>query len=182
VKTKWEIIFSGVGGQGLLLNGELLGSAVSIIERRHAVMTCVYGTETRGTFTKSDLILSEESIDFPEVLDADAVVALAQVAYDRYAGELPESALLLYNSDKVTAASSAARQRGVPVETLAIRAGNPMGPNVVALGALLSLTGCAQADSVKEMIRRRFHGREKIIDGNIRALEAGIAFVRTQKP
>ena len=38
----------------------------------------------RGTFTKSDLIISDEYIDFPEVLSADVVVALAQVAYDKY--------------------------------------------------------------------------------------------------
>jgi 2-oxoglutarate ferredoxin oxidoreductase subunit gamma len=180
VKTKWEIIFSGVGGQGLLLNGELLGSAVSIIEKRYAVMTCAYGTETRGTFTKSDLILSEEYIDFPEVLNADAVVALAQVAYDRYAGEMPKGSLLLYSSDKVKESPSSARQYGVPTETLAIHAGNPAGQNIVALGALLSLTGCAQTESVKEMIRRRFVGREKIISGNIQALEAGMGSVGVQ--
>ena len=31
---------------GLLLNGNVLGAAAAIIEKKQAVMTCAYGTET----------------------------------------------------------------------------------------------------------------------------------------
>ncbi|MDR2156625.1 MAG: 2-oxoacid:acceptor oxidoreductase family protein [Clostridiales Family XIII bacterium] len=177
MRTKWEIVFGGVGGQGLLLNGELLGAAASILEKRQAVMIGAYGTEARGAFTKADLILSEEYIDFPEVLRADVVVALAQVAYDRYAAEMPEGSILLYNSDRVKETPSPARRYGVPTETIASGVGNPSGQNMVALGALLALTRCARPDSVKEMIRRRFKGTETLIAGNIAAFEGGYASV-----
>ena len=173
MKERLEIIFSGVGGQGLLLIGELLGSAASIIEKRQAVMTSAYGTEARGTFTKADLILSDSYIDFPEVLSADVVIALAPVAYERYAPNMRKDSILIYNSDKVTEAVSPAQQHGVPTETLAVSAGSFSSQNMVALGALLKLTGCAHVDSVKEMIRRRFTGKDHLIEINISALEAG---------
>ena len=174
MKQKWEIIFSGVGGQGLLLNGNLLGSAASIVEKRQAVMTCAYGSETRGTFTKSDLILSEDYIDFPEALEPDVIVALAQVAYDRYVAGMKEGSILLYNANQVTEAPSKAKQYGLKLEDIAAGVGSPTAVNVVALGAMIGLTGCAKPESVKETIAKRFAGSDKIVEGNIRALDAGL--------
>ena len=82
MKGTWEIVLSGVGGQGLLSIGNLLGEAASIFGGKKATMTASYGVETRGTFTKSDVIISDEEIDFPEVLNPDIVLCLAQMSYD----------------------------------------------------------------------------------------------------
>jgi len=173
MKQKWEIIFSGVGGQGLLLNGNVLGAAAAIIEKKQAVMTCAYGTETRGTFTKSDLIISDEYIDFPEVLSADVVVALAQVAYDKYVNTMKEDSILIYNSNQVKEASSKAKQYGLPMDELAVEAGNPNGINVVALGALIAKTECAKPESVKEMLAKRFEDKPKVVERNEKAFNLG---------
>ncbi|MDR2180809.1 MAG: 2-oxoacid:acceptor oxidoreductase family protein [Synergistaceae bacterium] len=174
MKQRWEIIFSGVGGQGLLLSGNLLGAAVSVIEKRQAVMTCTYGTETRGTFTKSDVILSDGYIDFPEVLDADVVVSLAQIAYDRYVDVLKPKTLFLYNSNQVKEAPSPARQVGLPMEEMAAQAGAPAAVNIVALGILTALTKCVQPTSIQEMLTRHFKGRQDVLGANIKAFEAGL--------
>jgi 2-oxoglutarate ferredoxin oxidoreductase subunit gamma len=179
MKQRWEIIFSGVGGQGLLLSGNLLGAAVSTIERRQAVMTCTYGTETRGTFTKADVILSSDYIDFPEVLDADVVVSLAQVAYDRYVGVLRQKTLFLYNSNQVKEVASAAKQVGLPMENIAAQAGAPGAINVVALGMLTGLTQCVQPASIKEMLARRFKDRQNVLENNVRAFKAGLDAVES---
>ena len=49
---KIQIVLSGVGGQGLISNGEIMGQAASIFEEGlFATMTAAYGSETRGTFT-----------------------------------------------------------------------------------------------------------------------------------
>lgn len=173
MKEKWEIIFSGVGGQGLLLNGNILGKAASIIEKRQAVMTCAYGTETRGTFTKSDLIISEEYIDFPEVLNADAVVALAQVAYDKYFESMKEDSIIIYNNNQVKETTSKAKQYGLPMEDLAAQADNLNGVNVVALGALIALTESVKPESVKEMLAKRFKGKDQLVEKNEKAFDLG---------
>jgi 2-oxoglutarate ferredoxin oxidoreductase subunit gamma len=181
MKQRWEIIFSGVGGQGLLLSGNLLGTAASVIERRQAVMTCTYGTETRGTFTKSDVILSNDYIDFPEVLDADVVVSLAQIAYDRYVNVLKRETLLLYNSNQIKKAASAAKQVGLPMEDIAVQAGASAAANIVALGMLTDLTKCVQAASIKEMLVRHFKGRQDVVvlENNLKAFELGLEATKT---
>lgn len=181
MKEKWEIIFSGVGGQGLLFNGNILGKAASIVEKRQAVMTCAYGTETRGTFTKSDLIISEEYIDFPEVLNADVVVALAQVAYDRYVETMKEDSIIIYNNNQVKEAKSRAKQYGLPMEDLAAQADNLRGVNLVALGALIAQTECVKPESVKEMLAKHFEGKDKIVESNEKAFDLGFEKVLPQK-
>ena len=180
MKQTWEIVFGGVGGQGLLLMGNLLGSAAAIFEDRQAVMAPSYGTESRGTFTKAELVLSTEDIAFPGVLHPDVVVALAQVAYDKYAPILPQGALLLYNSNIVAPAVSAAEQEGYPMETL-LRKTGAGALNMVALGILTARSGCAQIESVEQAIRQKFEDKPEAADGNCKAFYAGASAVRNKQ-
>jgi len=177
MKQTWEIVLSGVGGQGLLLMGNLLGTAAAIYEDRQAAMAPSYGTESRGTFTKAELVLSAEEIAFPGALHPDVVVALAQVAYDKYAPVLPQGALLLYNSDKVTPCESKAEQAGYPMETILQEAGAGA-LNMVALGILTARTGCAEIGSAAEAIRQKFEEKPKAADDNKRAFYAGVTAVK----
>ena len=85
-----EIILSGVGGQGMILCGTLIAEAAVIHDHKLATLSSEYGTETRGTFAKSDVIVSNEPIYFPDVTEPDLVVCLHQVAYERYSGKLRE--------------------------------------------------------------------------------------------
>ena len=173
MKETWQVILSGVGGQGLMLAGKLLGDAVTAYEGKNAVMTSAYGVETRGTFAKSDVIVSSGEIDYPEVLEADIVIALAPVAYKKYADSLEEGVLLLYD-DGIEAMPSRARQIGIPVSKIARSAGNPSAVNIVALGALVKLTGMAEAQSVESAIREEFKGKEKLLCLNLKAFRGGL--------
>ena len=173
-KKSWQIIVSGVGGQGLLLSGSLLGSAAAIYEGKKAVMTADYGSEARGTFTKADTIVSEEYIDFPEVLHADVIVALAEVAYNRYVDEADETMIILYNSDQITEKPSRAKQVGVAFDKLAA-VDNKRGPiNMVSLGSLVAITGVVQPESVEKSLRDRFGGKEKVLANNLDAFHKGM--------
>lgn len=170
---KCEIIFSGVGGQGLLIDGYVLGSAATIIDKKQAVMTCAYGDETRGAFTKADIIISDEYIDFPEALSPDVVVALAQVAYDKYVGNMKEGSMLIYNASQVTEAPSKAKQYGLKMEDITASINNMQALNIVALGAMIALTGCANPKSVQTMLAKRFEGKPAVVKSNAQAFDLG---------
>ena len=169
---KWEIVLGGVGGQGLMIAGNLLGRAAVEQEGRQAVMTSVFGVETRGTFTKSDVIISNQPIFHPEALHPDVVIALDVAAYQRYVG-LGEETLLIYD-DKFPSEESKARQKGYPIGALAREVGNPAVANVVALGILIKETGVVAAESVIAAIRDEFAERENVINMNLKALQAGL--------
>lgn len=145
MKDKWEIVFSGVGGQGLILSGTILGETAVMHGKKNAVLTSAYGTETRGTFTKSDVIISKDTIYYPEVIHEDVVLALAQVAYDRYVGNLTEEAVLLYDSDLVSdVKESKAKQIGIPFSRLAQEMGESGDGQYYCLGSDYKTDQCGR--------------------------------------
>ena len=64
-----EVIISGVGGQGMMLCGTMLAKAAVIYDHKRATMSTEYGTETRGTSAKSEVIISDDEIFFPDVME-----------------------------------------------------------------------------------------------------------------
>lgn len=189
MKNSWQIIFGGVGGQGLMLAGEVLGAAATEVENRKAVMTSSYGVETRGTFAKSDVIVSDGEIDFPEVLCADAVVVLAAVAYVRYASVLPAGSLLLCEASIKQPPSaedppseevlpSVARQIRLPILETARQVGSPNCANIVSLGILIGILPVVAPESVEEALRGRFSGASKLFQVNLDAFRAGIKLAK----
>ena len=55
---KWKIRISGLGGQGILLSGYILGKAATLFDNRNAVQIESYGPEARGSRARTDLIIS----------------------------------------------------------------------------------------------------------------------------
>ena len=96
-----EITISGVGGQGMILCGTMIAEAAAIHDHKRATLSSEYGVETRGTFAKSDVIVSDEEIFFPDVTEPDLIICLAQVAYERYSGKTGDT-LIIYNEAEVT--------------------------------------------------------------------------------
>ena len=66
-----DVRFSGVGGQGIVLAGRLLGKAAALHDGKEAVCTQTYGPEARGGASRADVVISDESVDYPFVIEAD---------------------------------------------------------------------------------------------------------------
>ena len=49
-----QIRFGGVGGQGIVLAGRLLGKAAALFDGKEAVCTQTYGPEARGGASRAD--------------------------------------------------------------------------------------------------------------------------------
>ena len=75
MSKRYEIRFSGAGGQGLITAGIILAEAASIIEGKHAVQSQSYGPEARGGASKSEVIISDSPIDYPKATIVDAFYA-----------------------------------------------------------------------------------------------------------
>ena len=173
-----EIILSGVGGQGMILCGTLIAEAAVIYDQKLATLSSEYGTETRGTFAKSDVIVSEEPIYFPHVTKPDLVVCLHQVAYERYSGKLSPKALLIYDSVQVTPyPENAAREKGVSVSEMAKELKNPATANILTMGVILGLLHLVSPEGAKGAIQNFFASKgEKVVALNHRAFDMGYAY------
>jgi len=101
--TRTEIRLGGEGGQGMILAGIILAEAAAIYDGKNVVQSQSYGPEARGGASKAEVIISDEEIDFPEVIQADILIALSQEAYDKHSSDLKTGGLLIIDTENVEA-------------------------------------------------------------------------------
>ena len=172
-----EVILGGVGGQGLIVCGTLLGEAAVLFDGKHAALSSEYGVETRGTFSKSDVIVSDEEILYPESIHHNVVLCLAQEAYQRYAGKLAAETLLIYDNTLVEALANQGNQIGVPIASLAHELGNPAAANIISMGLVVRHTNIITPEAAEKELRHYWGKRgEKVVSLNLKAFETGYAF------
>jgi 2-oxoglutarate ferredoxin oxidoreductase subunit gamma len=171
-----EIRLAGEGGQGMILAGIILAEAASIFDGKNAVQTQSYGPEARGGASKAEVVIANGEIDFPEVIAADALVAMSQEACDRYSSSVKKEGLLIVDEDKVGRLTSP-RAIKLPITRLAIESsGKPITANVVALGALVGLTGVVSREAIEQAVSARApKGTQEV---NLKALHAGFEAVK----
>lgn len=175
MKKRYEIILSGVGGQGLVVGGTILGEAATMFENLNSTLTTSYGVETRGTFTKSDVIISKDEIFFPEVIEEDLVLALAQVAYNKYAKSINEDCILVYDSNSIEPIDDVrAKQYGFPIVEASREVGNVAAANIVSLGIIVKMTGVVSSEAVINVLKEKFSEKPKVFEVNLRAFNKGL--------
>ena len=153
----------------------LFRSAAAIYDGKQAVQTQSYGPEARGGASKSEVVIATGTIDFPEVLHADILIALSQEAFDKYAADVKSGGKIIVDSNSVAHPPS----EGVielPVTQLAKETtGRAITANVVALGALVALTGIVSKEAISQAIAAR--APKGTLEINLAALEAGFKAV-----
>ncbi|MFQ5884793.1 MAG: 2-oxoacid:acceptor oxidoreductase family protein [Thermoplasmata archaeon] len=163
-----EIRIAGFGGQGIVLSGFILGQA-ALLDGNNAVQSQSYGPEARGGAAKSEVIISDEKIDYPRVTEADVFIAMSQEAYDKLQGDLKEKGLILIDKDLVEASGKAIK--GIPFTSTADKLGKKIVANVVMLGALTAMTGIVSKEAIMNAIKANVP--KKAVEINIKAFEKG---------
>ncbi|NVO00350.1 MAG: 2-oxoacid:acceptor oxidoreductase family protein [Geobacteraceae bacterium] len=152
--SRYELRFSGAGGQGLITAGIIMAKAASIYEGRQAVQSQSYGPEARGGASKSEVIISDTIIDYPKVTKCDALLAMTQEACTKYSEDLKEGGVLLYDSDLVTKLPEGNFKRvGFNIiNTAKNDVGREIVANIVALGAMVALTGQVSRENAEKAV------------------------------
>ncbi len=168
---RYEIRLSGLGGQGLILAGRLLAEAAALYDGKYATQTQIYGPESRGGDSRSDVVISDEPIDFPHVIQADLLLAMSQMACDRNFYSLKRDGLLIVDADLVQHVPTNRAYR-VPITRLARQElGREVVANVVALGIVAALSNVVSRKAVAAAVAAGVpRGTEAL---NRKALELG---------
>jgi 2-oxoglutarate ferredoxin oxidoreductase subunit gamma len=172
--SRYEIRLSGTGGQGLILAGMILAEAIAFGEKKQVVQSQNYGPEARGTNSRSDIIISDQEIDYPKALRLDVLLALNQAALDENFPALKDKGLLLVDSELVKEVPPVP-QVGLPLSRLSMEStGHPQSANMVALGALAALTGQVSLRSLTATLARYF--KDEVLEKNTKALKSGARY------
>ena len=174
--TTSHIRFGGVGGQGIVLAGRLLGKAAALFDGKEAVCTQSYGPEARGGASRADVIISDQPVDYPYVTKADVLAVLFQEAYARFHSRVKPGAMLIVDTGLVQPFDDQENVHGLPATKIAEELGSRLVTNIVILGYLVGKTGVVSRESLEQAIRTTV--KEQHIDLDLKALDAG--FSRSQ--
>jgi 2-oxoglutarate ferredoxin oxidoreductase subunit gamma len=171
----YELRLSGEGGQGLVLAGKILAEAAAIYDGINATQSQSYGPEARGGASRSEVILSDDDIDFPKATRLDIVLALTQEACDKYSGDLKPEGILLVDEDAVKQLPQGEFRiwRAPVIRSAQEKLGRAIVANIVALGIITRAAGVVSEEAVRNAILARVpKGTEKV---NVEAFEIGLA-------
>lgn len=174
-----EVRFAGFGGQGIIKSGIIVAAAASIHAGKNSVQTQSYGPESRGGACKSEVVISEEEIDFPKVVQPDVLILMSQHAYNEYAADVKPSGTVIIDPDMIPTEKNLenATVFRVPATKIAEELGRRIVANIVMLGALVAITRLLDENAVKESIRENIpKGTEEL---NLTAFEKGYEYGKT---
>ena len=154
---RYEIRFSGAGGQGLITAGIILAEAAAIIEGKSALQSQSYGPEARGGASKSEVIISDGPIDYPKATVVDACLEMTQESADKYAVGIKDGGLLLLDDDFVKKDPEGNfTVHRLPIMRMAKEdIGREIVANVIALGAVIGLTNVVSKEAGEEAVMRK---------------------------
>jgi 2-oxoglutarate ferredoxin oxidoreductase subunit gamma len=170
---RYEIRLSGEGGQGLVLAGAIVAEAVGIYGGKQVTYTQSYGPESRGGSCRSDVVVSDDPVDYPICTRLDLLLALTQKACDSYSPQLKKDGILIVDENRVSAIPPGSfRLCRLPIlQTARVKLAKEVVANMVCVGIVGMLSGLAsQEDLHKAVLARVPKGTQEI---NRRALEAG---------
>jgi 2-oxoglutarate ferredoxin oxidoreductase subunit gamma len=174
-----EVRFAGFGGQGIIKSGIIVAAAASIHASKNAVQTQSYGPESRGGACKSEVVISEEEIDFPKVVEPDVLVVMSQHAYNDYAEDVKSGGTVILDPDMIPREKSLKNLKvyRVPATKIAEELGRKIVANIVMLGAFTAITELLDEKALKESIKENIpKGTEEL---NLAAFEKGFEYGKT---
>ena len=171
---RYEIRLSGAGGQGLILVGKILAEAAAIYDEKNATQSQSYGPEARGGASRSEVIISDDDIDYPKATNIDLLLAMTQEAVDKYANDVKENGIVIVDSSYVKENPTGNfKVYSYPITNIAEdEIGKKIVANIIALGAIVKLSNTISENAVINAIRARVpKGTEEL---NIKAFKHGI--------
>ena len=170
----YEVRVSGSGGQGLMILGDILAEAVGNHENKELILTKSYGPESRGGLCRSELIIDDVPINYPEVTRPDFVLALTQLSCDIYHRDMHPDGVLLVDPMFVRVVPESVKNvYSIPLTEMAKDiTGKEIAANIAAVGAMSALGKFVGLDSLKKAIREHF--TQSMHESNEKVFNAGV--------
>jgi len=169
--------FCGFGGQGIVLSSVIFGTAAVTQAGLNAVQTQSYGSEARGGECQAELILSEGPIHSPLSDQVDILIAMSQLALERYLARLKPGGALILDPELVEKPQRSGIQIAqVPATEIASQLGQRIVANMVTLGFLQQATGLISEEDLYGTIRDNVP--PKFLEVNLQAAKRGIGLAK----
>jgi 2-oxoglutarate ferredoxin oxidoreductase subunit gamma len=171
-----EIRITGLGGQGVILCGYIIGKAASIYNDQHATLTQSFGPEARGSACSAQVIVSDEMVLYPYVTTPSILVAMSHEGYMKYKNTMAEKSILVYEKDLVNPEKHDGKVKmfGIEATRFAEELGRKIILNIVMLGFFGAVTGLVPQKSLRDAVESSVpSGTEEL---NLKAFDKGYEY------
>lgn len=174
--SRVQLRFTGVGGQGVLLAGEILAEA-KICDKGYGVKASTYTSQVRGGPTKVDILLDDKEILYPYASEGeiDFMLSTADVSYQQFKSGVKQGGIIVVEPNLVRITRDDSQHfkiYSIPIITIAKEeVGNVVTQSVVALAVTVTLTNCVDRDIVFDTMIKKTPA--KVAELNKRAFEFG---------
>ncbi|MGV8084446.1 MAG: 2-oxoacid:acceptor oxidoreductase family protein [Coriobacteriia bacterium] len=171
-----NLLFAGFGGQGILFSGKLIAYA-GLIEGRELSWLPSYGPEMRGGTCNCSVVLSDEPVGSPLVVEPDVLIAMNQPSLDKFIGDVVPGGIVIVDSGLVQNLPDRADVRifAVPATELAEKNGLSGLANIILVGKVFKETGlCGDATLDEALVKCIPARKAALLESNRKALEIGM--------
>jgi len=175
-----RIKVSGLGGQGVLLLGQIVAQAGMLAQRQVTWMPS-YGPEMRGGTASVNVIVSDEEVGSPLITEPTVLVAMNGPSLERFGPGVVPGGTIFFNSSMVSEPPSRTDVTAVPVPVneIADRMGDARTGNMVMLGAMLGRGIAVSEEAVHAALAQVVKSRPELLELNKKAIRAGMEAVRS---
>ena len=172
-----EIMIAGFGGQGVMAIGKTLAEA-GMKEGKDVSWLPSYGPEMRGGTANCCVVISEDEIVCPIVLEPTELIAMNLPSLRKFEKDVVKGGTIFVNSSIINESvlRDDVRVINVPCLDIANELGNARVANMAMLGAFIGATEMFDAETLVEALRHKLGpAKEKLIPLNRQAIENGMA-------
>ena len=155
-----DIRIAGFGGQGIILAGIVIGKAAALHDGIYAVQTQSYGPEARGGASRTEVVVSDEEVDYPKVQNPDIFVVMSHTALMAYLDDLKDGGILIVDPDLISEEEvmplvqkhNIKLYKAPATRTAADEIGLKIVANIVMIGAITRITKVVSEEAARAAI------------------------------
>ncbi|MDY7033330.1 MAG: 2-oxoacid:acceptor oxidoreductase family protein [Thermodesulfobacteriota bacterium] len=176
-KNYFDLMVTGLGGQGALIIGKLLAEA-GMSKFKHISYFSNFGGAMRGGESECTVILSDEEIDSVIKLDSSAIIIMGPASLNEYEKRVKQDGLLVLDSSLISEDDISRKDLKalfIPATNIATELGDSRVSNFVLLGAYLNATEAVSLQLVEDLLEKKLKGDkwEALLSLDKKALQAG---------
>ena len=175
-----KTIFSGFGGQGVLMMGYSFAHSV-MNKGYHVTFLPSYGAEVRGGTANCTVAAADEEIASPVASEPDHLVAMNSPSLITFQSKITSGGTIFLNSSIIEARPSRSdiQVYAVPCGDMAQEMGNIRVANTIMMGAFIKKTGIVPAEIYLQSLESIMGSKKKsVAEINRKAFAAGFDFVK----
>jgi len=169
-----DIMFTGFGGQGILMMGKIL-ALTALHKEKEVAWVPSYGPEMRGGTAYCNVVISDNTIGSPIIQNPMHLVAMNRPSLEKFAPNVKPGGVIITNNSLIPIDSGRTdiKEYKVPATDIANELGNVKVSNMVALGGFVAATKIFSFEDVVKVMENELAKKPEFLSINLAAMEKG---------